>query len=336
MKILTSQGALVLLILFVAPSLFAAMPPLHASKKIKLSMENSYFNTSSNFNGSGEVSELSAGHSYSLINSKIQGSYFFLNNWVAFAGANYSYAKSSNTTDDRTNGEVTSLFFGGRKIFQHGRFLLAPEAEAILSLMEVDPQGDEVLTSEGAHMATLGAWTTYDIWLMQPYAYIGYTYRDDGRSSLLPWRVGVQKKLSRWTFDIGVYGYRSITDDEYTDSPAQRQNVTALVDGGSYRFYSINPSLTEVQMMVWHSWDRFSLAGGATHTLEGKNAARGQTYLLSLSYDWGAANKTLKKRTRRSTTTRPKPTTPKEFQPAVETGYDEDLFDEAEDDTSGL
>src|SRR5262249_17961177 len=144
------------------------------------------------------------------------------------------------------------------------------------------------LLGEGAMVVQAGSWALWRLSDIVPFAYLGYAYRDEGRSSILPYRLGALYASSHlWV--VGEYrGYRSMSDDSDTNNSLLRAIQLARMNGGSYQFYSLNPSVAEVAAQVGYRFTVYSIYGGVAQTMSGESTANGMTLTLGMIFDGGS------------------------------------------------
>lgn len=180
------------------------------------------------------------------VTSKFNLTYRHNPNWQIYAGADYSYSKSSILNIDRTTGGLPYLRFGARHFIKYRKFDLIPIVDLNIAIRKVDPTGDDVLISDGVSKLTFGAWAQTKWKKFIPYTFFGLTYCTDGFASPFVFRTGISREVGSFSFFGEVAYFGIVIDDEYLKTPNVRLNVVNAVDGGSYKFYSINPERTDV------------------------------------------------------------------------------------------
>lgn len=309
---------------------YAAMPSSFHTGRITLSAESEYFWTKSNYDDVGVSRPLPSSNSYSNLTNTFAATYFKEGGWALTGGAGFAYASSS-SLEDRTSGKITNFLARAQKLISFSPLRLVPQADLVATTQRVSPETDEVLSHEGAHSVRIGSWLTYDFRLIRTYGYAGFDYRDDGRSSLLPWAGGLGFKTTPWSFTIELNGYQSLTDDEYTDTPLQRTIVTNKVSAGSLRYYSVNPNLIEARAQGGFKFaDNYNFNFGYAQTLAGENTAEGQSVFLGLTYNIDTSVTDTQKAASNMSPNESKQQKLKQkrFEPLIEEDYDETLFEE--------
>ncbi|OFZ15933.1 MAG: hypothetical protein A2Z20_10760 [Bdellovibrionales bacterium RBG_16_40_8] len=272
----------------------AALPSLYFKPgRIELKADSEYFWTTSNYDTSGTSQSLPDSNSYKNVTTKLDGLMYTQANWALGGGVGFAYAESVAAVDTRTNNQLTDVHLRVQKpiskdFLGSDNFFLLPEAEALFFLSKIDKNStsDDVLTGEGANELKIGTWVAYRIRSFFVYGFIGYNNRDDDRSALLPWRVGINWQKTRFYFSGEIGGYKSISDDSYVNQRFERINVTSIRDAGSFRYYSVNPSLIEARIEVaFRISNSLGIYGGYSKTISGESTADGQSILAGLTYN---------------------------------------------------
>lgn len=251
-----------------------------------LEIDFKYFNATANYSrGGGEYDSLPSGFSYNLMDFDFGARWTPSPNWGFFAQTRYAYATSNDSLTERTNGGLSHLKVGADlQLGKISSFDIMTEASVLIPLNRVDPQGDKVLIGEGA-MEIDGRMIAKTKWsFLEPMAYFGLTYRDEGRSALLPYGLGAEIPLSGMAIGADLRGYESITDDDKTDQPFAKENVR-FKNGGALKFYNVNPSLLETNIWLRLNKDgRFQFKVGAGTTITGASTAAGWNVFSTLNY----------------------------------------------------
>lgn len=255
-------------------------------------MKTSYFSTNSNYTNSGSTQKLAGDSYYDHYLTNLSVSHDLTPSFSAYGILDGVYAKSQDRSFQRTRVAPSDIKLGFDFNLVDGPIGFVPEAQVTIPLSQVSESTDEVIVSEGALEGKVGSYISAHFDWLSGYAYAGYLYRSGGRSSLLPYEIQAVKDFDGPQVSIGVWGYQTLAQDTYTDSRAQRDVVTARVNGGSFRFYSINPSLTEAGFSFGLPFsDTYFVRLGAQTTIRGQNTASGSTLWLSLSTSFGSSKR---------------------------------------------
>jgi hypothetical protein len=202
-----------------------------------------------------------------------------------YGGARYAYAQSKDPVTTRTNGELTHVFLGMDSLLvETPVFELVPDFNLWFPLQRVDANADKVLNSEGALEMT-GRLIARLIWKgFHPYGYVGYTYRDEGRSTQIPYGGGAELDFKNFAFGLGVTGFQRVTYDKYTDTPSSKESV-AIYNGTALKYYTVNPSRLDAN--TWLKWDEgksFAIMFGGGTSIAGESTAAGWQVFTNLNF----------------------------------------------------
>lgn len=272
-----------LTLLFVG--LFLLAPAAHSFDNYKefkrdrwdFELGTQYFYSDANYVNMGSgTQKLTSGNHYQLIDVNFSTRYMPSRDWSLFALATIGNAESKNSVSTRTNSSLTQLLGGFDFIMYDGVFQLVPEMAVLIPFEKVDGTADQVLNAEGVFEAWARMTAQKDLGAARMYGWIGFNYRGEGRSYVMPWGVGFQGNFGVWKLGGEFFGTQSITDDKDTNNKASRNAYLNQVDAESYRWYSVNPSL--VDTLLYATWDvapAWSLQFNGGATVAGENAAAG-------------------------------------------------------------
>ncbi len=254
--------------------------------------KESYFSTHRNFDKQGLTKDLTTDQSLTLFTTTASITYDVSNKISLFSGLDAVYANSNGYDFQRTRFSPTDFKAGSDFLLWSSFVDLIPEFVVTVPILTVDPNTDDAILSEGVLEFRGGSYLSKRFSFLSTYLYLGYAMRNDGRSSLMPYDFQIFKSFKFVQLSAGIWGYESLQDDAKTDIPADRNIVLARVNASSQRFYSVNPSLTEVGGSIGFTLgsEMFTRLG-YSHTLTGVNTAYGDTFWLSLSYILGGATK---------------------------------------------
>jgi hypothetical protein len=249
-------------------------------------VQETYYQATANYKSSGgEYNNLPSGYSYTLLDTDFGVRWVPKERWALYLSSRVSNAESNNNLSTRRNSSLTQATIGTDFLFYSSkRFDLYPDISLTIPFQRVETTGDEVLNSEGTMEASgkiVGRmnWGRFD-----PFAFIGFTYRDDDRSSLLPYGAGAELQFSSWRLGGEVRGYQSVTDDKYTKNPSQREIVSQR-NGNALRYYAVNPSLLETNFWLrGNLTQKWAMKFGGGTSITGASTSAGWTLFLGLSF----------------------------------------------------
>lgn len=256
-----------------------------------------YFKTEANYSSSGSsFSSLGSGRYFQQLDIDFATRYIWGKNWAFSGGFGIGNAESKDLTSVRTNSALRDASFGVEYLAYEGFVDVIPELKVVVPLETYNQNTDSVMITEGVLEVQPRLTVQKDFGSFNGFTYGGFTYRDQGRSFLLPYGVGAEWKLSGSRIGAELSGSMSITDDEDTNNKTQRLIVTDRVNGGSLYHSAVNPSVLGLagyyKIRLYDTWVAHF---GLGTTLNGTNAAAGYyvTALLRYSFDtrrWGSSD----------------------------------------------
>lgn len=236
-----------------------------------------FFYSEANYETFGEGStNLTSGNHYQLLDLDLSTRYMPSKTWSVFAMGSMGSAQSKSSVATRTNTSLTEVLGGFDFIMYDGVIQLVPEVGVLIPMQEVNGTGDDALNSEGVFEAWGRVTAQKDFGTARVYGWIGYDYRADGRSSLMPWGGGLQLKANAFRFGGELIGSQTISDDKDKSTKYVRNAYLQTVNAGSYKFYSVNPTLIDTLFYATWSLDpKWSLQVNGGATIAGENAAAG-------------------------------------------------------------
>lgn len=250
-------------------------------------LSSEYFRTESNYNSGGSQERLGSGQYLHSMDVNIGTRYFLGKKSSFFASTTISTVETRGSIATRTNSTISQAVAGVDWLAYSESFDLIPEVSLLMPLDVASLGGDTALNAEGVVELRPRFTVQTQFRSFGTYAYSGFTYRDKGRSFLLPWGVGAFYKLSNSRVGAEIFGYQSITDDKDTKNRSERLANLMTVNAGSLRYASVNPSLMDTNFF-WHTginnaWS-FDVAGGIS--VMGTNTASGFHLGALVRYSW--------------------------------------------------
>lgn len=279
-------------IAILTPHVYAQFVPRFDGRSFGLEVTGEYFTSDENLDGTDGSRENIVGDSFETFTAKGSVDISIKRNWVVGASGEIVNASSEgnnlfNPALDRSRSatEFNNASLFTRVQFQSGTFRFVPSLTGTFTFQEVNRNTTDVLTGEGTNQVELGAWGIVETGSLEPYAYGGYRYQDDGRAHLMPWKLGSQLNFNGFFMRGEVGGHLVVKDDKYKSNRIVRTNITNSVNAGSFRYYSVNPNLIEVRAEVGLPVSReLEVIGGATQTLAGEAVAYGMSFYGGVRY----------------------------------------------------
>ena len=250
-----------------------------------------YSRTSSNYPMQDDISgALGGDQKFERLLVTAEGGYSFSDQMRAWAGINGGQARATvinpyltsfNTivTEMHTNAGINEGFLGGQYWFPYRNVHFVGQFDFTFPFWRVNTNSNDPLIGEGAMVVQPGAWIIADMKGFTPFLYGGFAYRDGGRSSLMPFDVGGRytHPIMQWWGQLSFRGYESVIDDDNTSFTGRfdRRMYLFRVQGGSYDFYSINPSRGEIAGSAGMQFDNIGIYLGGWVSVYGNASADG-------------------------------------------------------------
>lgn len=204
---------------------------------------------------------------------------------------NQSYYLLTGTilTETRTNSGINEGFVGSQYWFPYRNVHFVPQLEVSFPFWRVNTNSNDPLIGEGAMVVQPGMWLIADVKGFTPFVYGGFAYRDQGRSSLMPFDVGARftHPVMQWWGQLSFRGYESVIDDDKANYVGRfdRRVYLSRVQGGSYDLYSINPSRGEIAGSAGMQFDNVGVYAGGWVSVYGANSADGWGGFVGVTFN---------------------------------------------------
>jgi hypothetical protein len=251
----------------------------------ELEANSSLYQTQNNYLRSGNTFDgLPNGGSYQLINIDLGARKSFSHAWAAYLETRIGAAESRDATMTRTTSQFNQILVGTDFIMTDGAFKLIPDLQFVLPLVRVDQNSNNVQSAEGAMEVMGRVIARFDITRLRNQTFVGVTYRDEGRATLLNYGAGTELALGTSFLGAEVRGFSTIINDQYTSNSTQREGAALRLNGGSTKFNSINPSLLDSN--YWYRWDnkKWGLQIGGGFSITGASYAAGMQFFTNFIY----------------------------------------------------
>lgn len=269
---------------------FCEKPPSFSYKGLSASLQSDYFHTAKNFlpNQNSFENLDGNGSSYTHILIEPQVLYGLRPRWALGFSLGYSLAESFSQTRslNKKNSGLSHAQFEGLYKAYYKVFLMQSRLRVTVPIFNIKPElsSRDLLLGEGATEVEVGSFVQTSFLRHKAYGYMGFTYRDGGRSGLIPWTLGMLNRKYFVNYGFEFNGYRSLTDDKSVNND-ERERLVKRRNNGSRRFYSVNPSLTNVQGYVSVEIIKdLEVQLAYSQSIEGRNTAYGQTIFAQMTW----------------------------------------------------
>lgn len=243
-----------------------------------------YDQSTGNYDNGGKFASLPSDDSFSLMDLTLGGRWVLYPRVGVIVSTDIAQAQSKDLIKTRTQSSVTNVTAGFDYLWiSHKTWALWPEFTLKYPFHRVDFNSDEVLNDEGAIEATARAVGRMRLGGFDTFAYVGYRYRDEGRSGVMPFGAGGEIPVSNLKVGADLSGYQTVVNDSGTGNTYNRDYVTYR-DGGTLFFDSINPARLDAN--VWLKWnhDPVQIKVGGGTTLAAANIAGGWWAFAAVEY----------------------------------------------------
>ncbi len=248
-----------------------------------------YFKTTSNFLPDGSKLKLPSGNQFQSINSLIGARYVFFDDLGLFGKMGVGNAESKDSLSTRTNSTVSHVLIGADyRIFKFDAWTVTALLSYSQALEKISATTDSALNNDGANEVKAFLESSYKLGDFVPYAKAGINYRSEGLSTLFLYTLAAEIRSTSLAGGAAINGLMSIKDDEKTNTPGDREAITNRVNGGSKRYDSINPNLTDLEIYLkYKMYNDLVFKLTTSYTLAGSNSAEGLQFGLAATWSFG-------------------------------------------------
>ncbi|MBK9324115.1 MAG: hypothetical protein IPM97_14415 [Bdellovibrionaceae bacterium] len=250
-------------------------------------LETQYFKSDANYISSGDsFQRLPTGQWYELWNFLIKARYDLSKSSTWYGHLNVGLANSSGFDANRSSSSLADATFGFAYLLYDDGIDVISDFNILFPFNKISENTDAVMNSEGVIEAGGLLRVQKQFSWYVPFGYLGGIYRQD-RSTLLPWGIGSEFQWKTVILGGKIFGYQTIMDDPNKDRKNLRLIVNDRVNGGSLRFYAVNPSLVDSEIYVKFKIGKaLSVSVGGGTTLTGSSAAAGFHGTANVTYTW--------------------------------------------------
>lgn len=263
-------------------------------ERIDIKLEASYAKSEGNFEKSGNTfTKLPDGSSYATTDFDLGVRAEIAPRFHLYGSGRLTSAESNNTVfgtpQNKTNTGIAYGQVGTDFVLVAGRVLVIPDFSFTFPLENTERTPDaKVALSEGVIEANGRLVLRVERRSYRFGGFAGVTYRDGGRSTLLPYGALFELTLGRWNIGVDARGYQSLNYDKDTDrETAIDTTYFCPVNGCSKRYAAFNPSSMESNLWVRiNATPEFSFHFGGGMDWSGSNVARDAVFTGGIVYRW--------------------------------------------------
>lgn len=250
---------------------------IYRPQRFDLAIDTQFYKTTANFDSGGEKQDLAFENSFQVIDVTPQLRWGMFRDFGVRVGGNVGTAESVDPLNTRNNSTFNRLDAGADyQLLNFESFQTIVDFEYSHPIEKVSETTDDALNGNGATEIKPTLIMRADLGSFYPYGYVGGNIRSEGLSTLLTYGVGGEFRFSELGLGAVVEGFSSVKDDQYTNSASRRDAVTTRVNGGSKKYYSINPNSLAAELFLnfaMTDFIKFKAYGGAD--VMGSNISQG-------------------------------------------------------------
>lgn len=267
----------------------------YSQKDWNMDFRGKYFLSDSNFStGGGVYQALPNGYGYQLLDASMGfRSTIPERNWAVWGETQLAYVSAKSSSATRTNTGISYAKVGTDYILYEDVFTLIPEFSFTYPFVKNATNVDAAAIGEGVMEADarMLAQIRFRDFTMGGFA--GFTYRDESRSSLVPYGIYAEIGKKTWSFGGNLRGYSSASFDKDSNNQTARQNWATNFNGGSYKFFMPNPQLLETNFWAQvRTTKQMNFLCGFGMTLNGANTANGWNVMAGMTYRFPTGKET--------------------------------------------
>ena len=253
------------------------VPKKPSKKKLSMELKTEFYRSNSNYTEYLKYNDLPDDNQFQYFGFHPSIHYSPFSNYMNFHIFSENFYASSKTSNINRDVFRPATVGGGISFHHKFKNLYAGiELRGGVPLYGNFQSTDEMIVGDGAYFIEPGL-----SFLFQPskmfYLYYNsaFRYRFFSLSSLLYNRFGGVLETQYINAGFSANFFFSIIPDSYTQRPEERWDLTKKVNGGSYKFYSVNPSAFSVTTWLEFKYKPVSTKFYVNLDTFGKNYARG-------------------------------------------------------------
>jgi hypothetical protein len=263
-------------------------PPGWVADTYRFSGHFDYFTSKANYEQDrGGYHRLIGDSNIAIMDTKLRARYAVSNKVSIFTGIGYANVKAIDPLKEKTNSQLTDLNAGVSYSVLTKWMRLVPELQAGLPLDASSATQDKPMTSDGVFYGRIGVFGFKPMKYLRLQGYAGFHWPSVLSKRFLYEITGEVPLGSKFLVGGGMNGHETWLGDG--EAETLRRSAALRANAGSFRYYSYNPSLTELR--AWAGWivDRqFIVRAGLAKTINGIRSAEGQSFLISAIFGTSA------------------------------------------------
>lgn len=262
-------------------------------------LETRFYKSDGNFDKSGNTfTRHLDGYSYQNINMDLGVRTGLGPRWNIYGQTRFATAESKSLSTgssvSKTNSGLSHFQFGSDNLLYSGSVLVFSDFSFTYPMAKTERLGtSSVAIGEGTMELQGRAILRVERKGYRFGAFGGLTYRDQGRSMLVPYGFLGELVLGKWNLGTDLRGYQSLTLDKDSNNEfAIEQAYFCPVNGCAKQFGSFNPSILQNNIWARVNFSKdFGMHAGLSHDILGSNVSKGMNIYGGLVYRMGASSR---------------------------------------------
>lgn len=283
---------------------FQRFPELPSKNKpLSFSLQTEFYRTHSNYIKLGQYSNLPNKNFLQYVGFYPSLSYSPFPHYINFKFfANSFYVSSKTIQIRRETFRVSSAGMGLSIYHKLRNFYAGFELIGGMPVYRNFRTPKDLIIGDDSYFVEPGLWLLFQpVKIFYIYSNTAFRYRMNSFSGLLFSQLGGAFETQYMNAGASIDSFFSVTPDRFTNRPEQRWEHLKKINGGSYKFYSVNPSI----FFSWTTWMEFKFKPIYTKiyfnldTL-GKNYAKGFSVGMVAKVKWNTRLSIIERRRKRN------------------------------------
>lgn len=254
---------------------------------LHLEFSETYFRTEENLSGQGGgFKALPNSGNFSEFQGKLGFDWDLTSSLRLRSRFDFSFVQTQTSNYSRENSHADKFGLGAEYWHIIGQTPLIFYTQGMIPIYKPDLNSIDAFGSDGAFNVDLGVYTRPRVGNFTGNFGVGYQWRNEGLSHLLPWNLGMSLSFDVGQIGGGLRGFHTLVKDSSNAAEkTKRSNAINNGQAGSLLYLSTDP---EVQQLFvdsrWGILKGLDLSTDLAYDLNGKSYARG--FYIGFALHW--------------------------------------------------
>ncbi|MCY4321580.1 MAG: hypothetical protein OXC37_04160 [Bdellovibrionaceae bacterium] len=274
------------------------------NKPFSISLQTEFFRTQSNYTNFGQYIALNESDFFQYVSFHPSLSYSLSKHYISFSLFAESFFAGSKKEDFeyRVPFKLSIVGLGFNFYHKVKTLFIGLELRGAFPLYTNFQSPTEIIVGDGAYFVEPGLWLIF-----RPsktfYIYNRNTFRlrTGGLSSLLFSSLGgvIQTEFIETGLSLDSF-FSLLIYDQFSSQPNNRLEILKTANAGSFKFYSVNPSVLSGTAWTTFKFKPYSISFYANLDSIGQNYAKGFTLGLMTKFKWGQRSSFIKEKRKKN------------------------------------